>query len=259
MSKRTTAPDGFDREVSADGVEIRSLTVRHTEARAADDGRRVIRGYGAVFNQVTTIGGFFYSWDEEVAPGAFDTALAVDGLDVRATLNHNVDRLLGRTTAGTLTLSTDDTGLLYEIDVNVDDPNAVSAWAQVERGDVSGSSIWFRVAKDEWTYPTEDNGLEREHRLITEIDPLIEVGPVVFPAFDATTAATRAVDQLVRAAANGSPEDLEARVRRLLAEHQNSGRDSDRSSGSQLSRRTNRARLLASRCGLPTNPSKEEH
>lgn len=257
MSKttRTSAPDGFDRERTADGVEIRSLPSLPTEARAAADGRRLIRGYGAVFNQVTTIGGFFYSWDEEVDPGAFDGVLGTDGLDVRATLNHNVDRLLGRTTADTLRLSTDDTGLLYEIDINDDDPNAVSAWAQVDRGDVSGSSIWFRVAEDVWTYPTDDNDLEREHRLITQIEPLIEVGPVVFPAFDTTTAATRAVDQLLRAAANGEPGDLESRLRRLLDDHENSVRDSGRPSGSDLSRRTNKARYLAMRCGLPMTPT----
>ena len=35
---------------------------------------------------------------------------------------------------------------------------------KVARGDVTGSSIWFRVIRQEWTVATEDNGLERVPR-----------------------------------------------------------------------------------------------
>ncbi len=188
-------PQGFEREQGPGGIEVRALARAPRTRAAGDDTAPVIAGYGAVTGVVTTIEGWFSEWDEEIAPGAFADSLDGDA-DVRSMFNHDTDRLLGRSTAGSLRLEEDSTGLAYEVDINTDDPNAMSVHAQVARGDVSGSSIWFYVAAETWEYPDEDNGLERAKRTITRIKPLVETGPVVFPAFTTTTAAARSFGRL---------------------------------------------------------------
>lgn len=163
-------------------LQLRALP---TEVRA-DAG---IAGYGSVTNQTTTIEGFFDEWDEEVAPGAWTKTLS-ESARIMSMFNHDPNRLLGATDAGTLRLSEDDVGLLYDVDINEDDPLAVSVRAQVERGDVHGSSVWFQAVREEWTQPDDTNELERPLRRITEAK-LFEVGPVTWPAFEQTTAAAR--------------------------------------------------------------------
>ena len=85
--------------------------------------------YAAVFNEPTDIGPFM----EQIDSRAFDqtlrslqTAGTRSDRDVIAVKNHEPNELLGRTSNGTLRLSTDTRGLKYEIDVNEKDPAAVS-------------------------------------------------------------------------------------------------------------------------------------
>lgn len=188
-------PQGFDRELGPDGVEARALVRTPATRAAGDDAGPIIEGYGAVTGVVTTIEGWFSDWDEEIAKGAF--AEALDG-DVRSMFNHDTNWLLGRTVAGSLRLEEDDTGLHYEVDVNPDDAQAMSVHARVARGDVSGSSIWFYVEAETWQYPSDDNDLERAKRTITKVNPLVETGPVVFPAFVTTTSAARSFARRAR-------------------------------------------------------------
>src|SRR5208282_1875589 len=75
-----------------------------------------IEGYAARFNQQSKdLGGF----RETVAPGAFTNALASNP-DIRCLYNHDANRVLGRTTSGTLTLSQDENGLKFRCQL---DPN----------------------------------------------------------------------------------------------------------------------------------------
>lgn len=175
------------------GLEIRAFQPT-VELRASEDDAPGIVGYGSVSNQSTTIEGFFSDWDEEVAPGAWAKTIS-ESTRILSMFNHDPGRLLGSTDAGTLSLSEDDAGLLYDVDINPDDPMAMSAHAQVARGDVAGSSVWFRVVRQEFTQPTDDNGLERPLRRILEAT-LFETGPVTMPAFDTTTAAARTAHRL---------------------------------------------------------------
>ena len=157
------------------------------EVRAEGTESRVV-GYGAVFNQRTDIGGM---WIEEIAPGAFAPALA--GGDVRALYNHDPNHVLGRQSAGTLTLREDETGLRYEFVPDPTDPDAMSVLAKVRRGDVTGSSIGFTVRSEEWTRPATAG--ELPVRRITEVDWLRDVGPVTFPAYEQTTVEAEARSQ----------------------------------------------------------------
>lgn len=216
--ERAGIPDG--------AVEFRT---QETNDTTADELR--ISGLGSPYEQRVTLGGW-WEWDEEVATGAWARTVARDGADIRSMFNHDPNQLLGRTTAGTLRLDDTTDGLHYEVDINPDDPAAVGVHARVERGDVTGASVWFRVVREEWTEPTDDNGLERPLRRILEAE-LFEVGPVVFPAFPQTTAeaAARSIDTMLRAAGVtrsskraaltvdllADPTGTEARIADLLA------------------------------------------
>lgn len=154
---------------------------RPIESRAKD-GKKV-GGYAAVFNSETDIGGYFR---EIIAPGAFSEAVKQD---VRALLDHDSGRVIGRTSAGTLRLTEDETGLAVEIDLP-DTSDGRDAAVLIERGDLTGMSFGFIVTHDEW-----DETGETPVRTIHKVD-LREVSVVAFPAYDDTSIAMRSLDAI---------------------------------------------------------------
>ena len=117
------------------------------ELRGADGGGSILFGYAARFNSPSSpIGGRFI---ERIAPGAFDDVI---GGDVVALFDHDTRRLLGRTGAGSLRLSIDDVGLRYEVDLDMEDPDAVAVQRKLATRKVTGSSFMFSVAEsgDTW-------------------------------------------------------------------------------------------------------------
>lgn len=170
------------------------------ELRAADGESRLV-GYAAVFNQRTEIGGW---WIEEIAPGAFRDAIA-NGADVVALYNHEPDHVLGRTTAGTLTLREDETGLLYEI-TPPDTQLARDLVENVRKRNITGSSIGFTVRAEEWVRPATPTELPL--RRITEVEWLRDVGPVTFPAYEQTTADAEARSRAAALTAPPAAPDL---------------------------------------------------
>jgi HK97 family phage prohead protease len=121
---------------------------------------------------------------ERIKPGAFDRMLD-QGDDVVALFNHDKSMVLGRRSAGTLTLEVDDTGLRFSV---VPPENQVGQMVleNVRRGDVQGSSFTFM--------PRQQRTLSRKHsanvRELIDVD-VLDVGPVTFPAYQATTADVR--------------------------------------------------------------------
>ena len=158
--------------------------VRAIESRA--EGGKKIGGYAALFNSETTIGDWFR---EVIAPGAFSDAVKQD---VRALLDHDSGRVIGRTSAGTLRLKQDDKGLAVEIDLP-DTTDGRDAAVLIERGDLSGMSFGFIVTKEEWD-ETGDVPL----RTIKAVD-LHEVSVVAFPAYEDTSIAMRSLDEVRKA------------------------------------------------------------
>jgi len=161
---------------------------RRTTTQRADVNGQTIAGYAAVFNSPSEdLGGFI----EYIAPGAFDSVM---NDDVRGFYNHDYNYLLGRASSGTLRLSTDERGLRYEIDL----PNTTYANDLIElmrRGDVNQSSFAFMIESDNWSVRDKQN-----IRTITKISRLIDVAPVVIPAYPAATS------QLVTRALNNDAE-----------------------------------------------------
>lgn len=160
----------------------RRTMVTTVEARAKEGEPRELRGYAAVFNQRTDILGLF---DEQIAPGAFKDAISRD--DVRALFNHDPNHVLGRSTAGTLRMSEDETGLEYRIDPP-DTQAGRDTVTLVARGDVQGSSFSFEVESESWDYPKDAKPV----RTIEKVK-LYDVGPVTFPAYEQTTVSARSV------------------------------------------------------------------
>jgi HK97 family phage prohead protease len=147
------------------------------EVKQDENGRTVIRGYAAVYDSDSQdLGGFI----ERIAPGAFNKVLESNP-DVFGRYNH--DRLLGRTSSGTVRLFPDERGLRYEIDPKPADADLIQS---LERGDVRGSSFAFRSSgSDEHWYKDDKGRMIREIRSFSFIG---DVGPVDEPAYRATEA-----------------------------------------------------------------------
>lgn len=161
-------------------MERRAL-VAAPEVRASENGKTIV-GYAALFNSPADIGGAFR---EIVAPGAFTETLKGD---VRALIDHDSGRVIGRTKAGTLRLKEDERGLAVEIDLP-DTSDGRDLAVSLERGDISGMSFGFRVTHDEW-----DEDGNPPTRTIHKVD-LFEVSAVAFPAYEDTELALRSLSE----------------------------------------------------------------
>ncbi len=153
------------------------------EVRASKDGEGVVlAAYGAVFMRYSqNLGGFV----EQVAPGAFagTIARAAEGHNIAGLGNHEPSWLLGTTASGSLRMAEDSTGLGYEIDLDLEDPDGVRAKRKAETGKFRGSSFSFRTLPDgdEWAVTEEGFPL----RTLVAVE-LYDVGPVTFPAYRST-------------------------------------------------------------------------
>ena len=97
-----------------DVERIETRQVGKIELRdAGADGRPILTGYAAVFNSDSED---FGGWKERIAPGAFARDLA-DNKDIRALINHDTSRVIGRSSAGTLSLEETDTGLFVKLSI----------------------------------------------------------------------------------------------------------------------------------------------
>ena len=144
------------------------------------DGRAAIIGYAAVYNRLSLdLGGF----KEEILPGAFDRILSKRGKDVVALFNHDSNIVLGRTSSGTLELSSDDKGLRYVVTPPVSRADVLEL---IQRRDVRGSSFAFTVDSKNESFRTGEDG--KAVRQIREVSGLYDVGPVLVPAYPATSA-----------------------------------------------------------------------
>ena len=189
--------------------EENELTV---ESRA--DGRAAIIGYAAVYNRLSLdLGGF----REEILPGAFDKILSRQRgkSDVVALFNHDSNIVLGRSSSGTLELSSDEKGLRYVVTPPVSRADVLEL---IQRRDVRGSSFAFTVESKNESFRTGEDG--KAVRQIREVSGLYDVGPVLVPAYPQTSAAVamRSYEAwLASQEKPAEPEAVAAVVRRSLA------------------------------------------
>ena len=164
-------------------METRDQGTAYTELRIdAVDGNR-IEGYAIVFHSLSLdLGGF----RELIAPEAVDRTLT-DAADVRALVDHDSSKIIGRTRAGTLTLRKDPKGMRVIIEPDPQISYAGDLMRSIKRGDVSGMSFGFRALEDDWNY---DGTVPV--RTVTDMK-ISEVSVVTFPAYPDTTAAVRSL------------------------------------------------------------------
>jgi len=187
-----------------------------------------IKGYAAVFNSLSLP---MMGFRETIMPGAFKKTLRE--ADVRALMNHDPNYVLGRSSAGTLTLAEDQKGLRYSIDPP-DTNFARDLMTSIKRGDVTQSSFGFNVVRDRFT---QENDVIT--RTLLEVR-LFDVSPVTFPAYPQTEVSVRSLmEYLAIKTAGGAELDVEERtaIIRLLdvlkqsyetepvARHSDAGRD----------------------------------
>jgi HK97 family phage prohead protease len=178
------------------------------EARAGENDARTLTGYAALYNSETRIGSDFR---EVIEPGAFRAALARKD-DVRALFNHDPNHVLGRTSAGTLTLSEDERGLRYTVTLP-DTQAGRDLWTSVQRGDVSQSSFAFSVDAEEW----RDKSADLPLRAVKSVR-LFDVSPVTYPAYNETSVSARSQAETIKADAVREPDvDWRAQIATLRA------------------------------------------
>lgn len=164
-------------------IKIRSIT---NEAGVDEN---YIEFYPAVFNQRSKLiyedGRYFF---EVIERGAFTELLAKDNLNVKAVVNHDDNKLLGRSKSGTLQLEVDDYGLKATVKIG-----KTTLWndtlEQIERGDLFESSFKFRNNKADESISRDENG--DLVKTIRKISGLYDVSIVDDAAYSNTNINTR--------------------------------------------------------------------
>lgn len=185
-------------------LETRVVTLFGTdeasELRIAPETPNRLVGYAAVFNSLSAdLGGF----KERIKPGAFNQSLTGGG-DIRALVDHDSSKLLGRTSSGTLRIGEDERGLRVEIDLP-DTSHARDVLSLVKRRDVRGMSFGFRVREGGQRFTKEAGQTIRE---LSAID-LREVTVTSIPAYADTSLNVRvdpAIAKQVAAENSGRPQ-----------------------------------------------------
>ena len=163
-------------------ITISDATIEYRDAENGEK-RPVIMGYAAVFNtESRVLNGFV----ERMHPNAFDEVLATSP-DVIGVFNHDRNMLLGRTSNGSLKLTADGYGLRYELMPNERTSVGRDVVEWVKDRTVVGSSFAFAVRKDgtgdSWT--RNERGMQC--REVKKVALLEDVGPVVRPAYAASS------------------------------------------------------------------------
>ena len=166
---------------------------------------RVVSGYAIRFMEDSVdLGGFI----ERIHP----EAISIDQIrnsDIFAFFNHDDEKVLGRTGAGTLKLDLREDGLYYEIDVP-DTGAGNERLEQIKRGEMYGTSFAFSLPIDDsgdvWSRDADGNII----RDIMNIEHLYEISPVFSPAYPTTTVSARSLEK-IKELNTMKEEDIELR------------------------------------------------
>ena len=195
-------------------AEFRSFRVELRASKKEGDQPAELKGHAAVFNTLShDLGGF----RERIAPGAFSRSLK-EKQDVRALINHDPDKVLGRSKAGTLELSEDNEGLQYRV-VLPETTYARDLAESVSRRDIDENSFGFIAREVKWLLEPdpEDDSKKIAVRELRDVD-LMDVSVVTYPAYPETDVAMRA--ELRSRALAEAPKEIRDRI---LAEQRDAG------------------------------------
>ena len=163
--------------------------VRSTEfdlVRAEGDDGLTLRGHGAVFNKWTTIDSWEGRFTERIMPGAFTKTLKESGSKVRLQFDHGQHPMIGSLPIGAIKeLREDAKGLFVEARLS-DNWLVLPVRDAIDNGSIDGMSFRFQVVAETWAKENTD----MPERSISEVR-LIELGPVVWPAYAGTDVGVR--------------------------------------------------------------------
>lgn len=170
------------------------VIARHLQFRAEgkSDGR-TLRGIAVPFGQVTRIDNWMEGrFDEQFKRGAFRRSLGQRMPKLQ--FDHGTHPLFGSLPIGEFRSLTERvTGLDVEARI-FDAPLFEPLREALATDQVDGMSIRFRPLKVTITQPEQrDDGGDVELRTVTEAE-LIELGPVMFPAYAGTSVDLRSID-----------------------------------------------------------------
>lgn len=156
---------------------------------------RTIKGYATVFGQESK-----YMYDpvlrkcfiEIIEPGAI-TEEMLRSCDVKALVEHNIERMIARSNhgAGSLSLMVDGYGLAYGLE-SPHTPDGDYSVEMVKRGDLFGSSFGYRTdEKKNVTWSKRSDGILL--RKVHKIDYIGDISIVANPAYMGTEVNVRSL------------------------------------------------------------------
>lgn len=182
------APDRESQVPAIEYMDAREAWPLEDMQLTADRKGLHFRGYAAVFDVWSNP----RPWRMTIHQESFSATLSDRGRPKKMFLNHNDGIVLGSTRKGTLRLNQDSRGLLTEADLPDNEWGRPVADA-VERGDIEGMSIGYRVPRSTKTRKTERWSEDRMEREVWEID-LFEVSPITsWPGFSQTTVSVQSL------------------------------------------------------------------
>ena len=167
--------------------EYRDFTLAVVSDEAAEQEKKIVRGYASVFNHPYTL---YEDRDmviqEQVSETAFNDA---DMGDVILQYNHE-GRVFARTKNGTLTVTPDKKGLAIQADLG-GTTIGEQLYEEIRGGYTTQMSYGYTVNGAEWSKRELEDGRILELRTITSIDKVYDVSAVSIPANDATSISVR--------------------------------------------------------------------
>jgi HK97 family phage prohead protease len=144
-----------------------------------------LEGYAAVFDTPTRIDSWEGQFDEQLSRGAFSKT--INERKPVLQFDHGKDVATGSVPIGAIEqLREDDQGLFVRARLH-DNTRVEPIRQAIASGAIDGMSFRFRVLREDW----DENG-DVPMRTIREVE-LYELGPVVFPAYEATTVGVRSL------------------------------------------------------------------
>jgi HK97 family phage prohead protease len=185
------------------------------ERATADGDGLTLEGYGAVFDSPTRIDSWEGTFDEVIARGAFAKTLRERTPVIQ--FDHGHHPLVGSIPIGSAEVLREDEHGLYVRARLHDNWLTQPVRDAIASGAIDGMSFRFSVVKE-----AVDESGDTPLRTVQEVK-LYEVGPVVFPAYEATSVGVRSREiaallsdpsaraELARALVLGTPSDEAAR------------------------------------------------
>ena len=162
-------------------IEKRIHNKNKIELREEEDGNKTITGYALKWEELSEPLGIWFTFREKFSKGSFEEYLNNSDNDIKALMNHEQDKVLGRRKNNTVKVFEDQIGLHYKVTL-ANTTLGNDLFESVKRQDIDGVSVGFRFSVEEWDESNEKNIV----RTIKKAE-LIEFSFTAWPAYTSTT------------------------------------------------------------------------